>query len=149
MQATVSIATVYPPGPGKTNWAIIGGDGVRYSVPPKFSNLLAQGQSVALDYQVKQFNGKEARMVDTVHVMGNGQQQSQAQPPQQQAPSPPPRANGNGSATPFDQAETRKAENIFICGVVNSAITHQSYPLDEGSLALLINAARTAWRAPF
>ena len=46
---------------------------------------------------------------------------------------------------PF-QADPRKSEDIFVCGVVNSAISHQSYLLDPSSLATLVRNARAAWR---
>lgn len=47
---------------------------------------------------------------------------------------------------PNPQADPRKSEDIFVCGVVNHAIAHQSYLLDTQSLASLIQAARAAWR---
>lgn len=135
MQATVSIKTVYEPSPGKTNWAIIGGDGMRYSVPPKFSQLLHQGQSVALDYQVKQFNGKEARMVDMVHTMGNGQQHPQGDP----SPAPPPHGSNHGPK-PHTQEK-----GMFIMGVVGRAMGSGQFSATD--VKLLALAAADAWDA--
>lgn len=126
MQATVSIKTVYPPGEGKTNWAIVANDGVRYSVKPEFSQLLKEGASVGVTYEVKSYNGKDVRMASHISAMG-------AAPANQQVPT---RSNGNGHT---------QSREMFIMGCVGRAMGSGQFNATD--IKVLTLAAAEAWDA--
>ncbi len=137
--ATISISQVYPPGAGKTNWAIVGGDGVRYSVPPAFANQLQTGQSVSLEYKVNSFNGKDIRMVEKVSFMNAPAQQPApqvVQPPRQVAP-PPPQQQPHGLRT--------QSKEMFIMGCVGRAMGSGQFGVTD--IYALTLAASQAWDA--
>lgn len=144
MQAQqITVKTVYL-NPEKKNDKIVDTQGVSWYVPHNLANQLQVGASATVGYEVNNFNGGNLNMVKRVDL--NGSAPLQSQPAQQAAPSPAPRQNGNGSSHDRD-------EQIFVCGVVNNAVSGQQYPTDPASLAQLIRNARQGWKdgwgAPF
>ncbi len=133
MQATVSITQVYQPGPGKTNWAIVGSDGARYSVKPEFAQILQQGASVAVDYEVKSFNGKDVRMANRVSAMTHSGGTASA-------------ANHTASPSRSNGHDT-KSKEMAVMGIVGRAMGSGQF--NAGDVKLLMAAAAQAWDEVF
>jgi hypothetical protein len=118
--------------------------GKRYSIPDWMQGQVAVGGTYSVEYETAEKNNVVYYNIKGFVGGKPTARQAPAPMPQQASALVPPQ--GQQQTVFHTDAEAVKAENIFVCGVVNSAITHQSYPIDEQSLAALVTAARAAWR---
>lgn len=119
-----------------------------YSVPKDMLPAFQKGVPTTVDVEQ---NDKGYWNVIRVYNGAPAPQSAPVASQQYHAPVQAPPAPAHAPAAPVahpngERYEARKQEDIFVCGVVNQAIAHQSYPLDEIQLMKLVNMARQAWR---
>lgn len=123
-QATITVKYANPPKGNARSATVKDENGDYWGVHPGSLSRFVVGQTYSVDYVER--TGNDGRVYKNItKIIG----QQQAQPRQTIGQRPP-----------------QQSEDIFVAGVVNHAIAHQSYPLDSISLTKLVAAARTAWR---
>jgi hypothetical protein len=132
MQITPSF--VNPPRPGKKmGSAKLPDNSILYFYPDKVS--LTPGQAVTVEYADKMFGDKPAKVIERV-VQPNG-------------------SNGHAAPAPsgggYQRAGTDKetAERIYVCGIINAAVSAGKLDLSTDALISATEAARDAWAATF
>lgn len=121
--------------------------GKRYSIPAWMFPQLQVNGTYTVQYETVDKN-------NTTYYNITGFAGGLPTPQQQPAPTPIQIAQALPMAAPHTAplpagpmpSPDNRSEDIFICGVCNHAIAHQSYPLDTASLQQLIMNARQAWR---
>jgi hypothetical protein len=143
LQQQITPKYINPPKENQRSGSVKDESGQYWGCPPNMLHQFQVGAPVTVFYSTRTVNGKTYHNIEAVVGAYNP-------PPQQQAPLPPrvvpPPAAGHNGGPSFGGEAPEKQENIFICGVVNNAIAHQSYPLEASALTQLIQVARLAWR---
>jgi hypothetical protein len=141
-QATFTPAAVYPPKEGQRSASVKDTQNGYWGIHPGDMHKFQMGTPVTVDYTTNVArNGKTYYNVTS--IVG---QQPPANPQAQRRELTPRETQAIRGPQANPQADPRKSEDIFVCGVTNSAIAHQQYPLDREQLALLVQMARYAWR---
>lgn len=148
MQKQITPKYVNEPRNGARSGSIKDEQGQYWGCPPEMLDQFQVGVPVTVDYSTNVAKGKTYYNIEGIAnsgthapsglpMTGHGHQPPPRAHPQTTYPASNYHPNGEGP---------EKQENIFICGVVNNAVAHQSYPLDATSLTQLIQVARLAWR---
>jgi len=129
--ATVTVAYVNPPKPGKKMGSIKDTNDEYYGVYPEKLSLFQKGGTYEIDYLV-QGDFKKVRDVKPAGGMALSGGTTQ---------------NGNGGnyrpTSPVD------AERMYVCSLVNAGIQAGRIDFTEGAIEAATNAARNAWRNTF
>ena len=126
-QVTIIPKFINPPRGNARSASIKDENGGYWGIHPGDMSKFQQNVPVTVEYVTSENNGKTYYNIKSIV----GQQVKNSAPPRQTVQPLP---------------DVKKAEDIFVCGVVNHAIAHQSYPLDMGQLTQLVQMARHAWR---
>lgn len=144
-QATFTPKFLNPPKGNARSATIKDTDGGFWGCHPGDLSKFQVNVPVTVDYVTRTGNdGRTYYNITSIigqQAPGNPQAGQAQRPAQFRGPAQQSRPNGQ-----FKPRDPQESENIFICGVVNQAIAHQSYPLDSASLAALVANARAAWR---
>lgn len=146
-QATLTPKFINPPRGNARSASIKDENGSYWGIHPGDMSKFTANVPVTVEYATSENNGKVYYNIKSIvgqQASANPQAQHQGSRPQINAPQMAIPNQQRPLANP--QADPRKSEDIFVCGVINHAIAHQSLPLDSVSLRQVIAAARTAWR---
>jgi len=132
MEATITPKYVNEPRGNSRFWSVKDANGGLWSCTPEVANYIkdmqAQGAAVVVTYEEKagtgQYAGRTFKNIKSATASAQPAQKSESS----------------------GKSEFGRSEDIFVCGVVNSAIAHQSFPVDARSLANLVANARAAWK---
>jgi len=140
-QATITIAGINPPEIGKKQGKVIDTEGNKWNVWGDKLHNYRMGVTYDVVYETNEFNGKNFNVIKTVTPSNKapttksgddwpGSQPRQTQPPVQQSASP-------------------KDEMIFVCGIVNNAMSNTNinpFEITLTELIAMVDKARSAWR---
>lgn len=128
--ATVEVKYVNQPGPGKKQGTIKTPDGTMYGVKSAMLGLFREGGIYDIKYESREFQEKIYHTVVSVTPV--------------QSP------EGGLATTPARQkTDDVTAERIFVCGIVNAAISSNQIAPQTTDLVQTVAAAREAWRQTF
>ena len=139
MQATITVAGITPPAIGKKQGHIIDSAGSKWNVwGDKLQNYRIGG-TYEITYDQNEFNGKTFNVIKSAN-------------PSNAAPSQPSRVEqkpADGWPGPIQQQPSAKDEMIFVCGVVNNAMSNTNinpFEITLTELIAMVDKARSAWR---
>lgn len=137
--ASITIAQVLLPEPGKKQGKVIDTLGNKWNVwADKLQNYRI-GVSYDIKYEENEFNGKTFSVIKTANPSNN-------------PPAHPARAAQkptDGWPGPILQQPNAKDEMIFVCGVVNNAMSNTNinpFEITLTELIAMVDKARSAWR---
>jgi hypothetical protein len=136
------LVTIEYAGPSKRHpdkYATVkGGDGTWYDAPIGMLQHLQQSRGKTIEFVVE---GTTKGDKTYWAIKGYAQRSAHAQTD----PTPTVAA---APTRPIVRADDPTPERIYVCGIVNAAITSQQVnPMDPAALIAVTNAARQAWRA--
>lgn len=125
--AIVKVTYVNQPQANKVNGSIKVEDGTYYGVKPGMLGLFQPNNTYEIQYESSDFKGKTYHKVISVK--------------------PAPAANdGVAPAKVGYKTDDVTAERIFVCGIVNAALTSSQIAPQTTDLVQVVNSAREAWR---
>ena len=155
----ISIKYVNFPKPGGKYGSIVGQDGTKIMVPPDLLGLFRSGQTVEVGVKTQTWGaGTDTEKVMTVATTGphgqNGLAHGQSTQPGYQAANLPaasqrantgfqPRVVQGGGGLGTNPADDEKSRNIFVCGVVQQAMSSGKFTASE--IRVLTQAANEAF----
>lgn len=144
--ATITVAGILPPGPGKKQGHVHDTEGNKWNVWHDKIQNFRMGVTYDITYEQSEFNGAHFNVIKTANPSNGAPQprQQQAAPPNDGWPGPAPRA-----PTPMAQQPSVKDEMIFVCGVINNAMSNPNVdPFAVGAVEFvaMVNKARQVWR---
>jgi len=144
MQATITVAGISPPGQGKKQGHVIDTQGDKWNVWGDKLHNYQMGVTYEITYDPSEFNGAKFNVVKTAKPLaatsggggGGGIPYTTSAPRRVEVPQSLPQP-------------TAKDEMIFVCGVVNNAMSNTNinpFEITLTELIAMVDKARSAWR---
>lgn len=145
--ASITVANVTPPQPGKKRAKVSGTDGNVYQVDGAQMHNFAPGSSWSIVYKDDSFNGFPFKVIEKFNPAGApaGLAPNMGQPVQQPQYAPNPPQHFTPKADPLP-------ERIFVCGALNAALGNPGVNptmLTEDQLVVLVNNFRRVFARTF
>lgn len=136
-QATITVAGITPPEPGRKQGKITDTEGNRWNCWADKLQNYRMGVTYEINYETNEFNNKKFNVIKTANP-SNAAPRPAAQPKSDGWPGPQP-----------SLAASPKDEMIFVCGVVNNAMSNTNinpFEITLTELIAMVDKARSAWR---
>jgi hypothetical protein len=130
---TITVKYVNPPKAGKKKGTIKSADGQMFGVWADKLNEFTPDMIYEIEYSEEAWNGQTYRTI------------SKATPK-----TPAPASNGNGAKyNSYRETSPTDAERMFVCSLLNAAISAGKLQLSAESLVAAIKTTRAAWTQTF
>lgn len=130
---------VNPAKPGKKYGSVVDQNDQRYPVAASFVNLFQKGVAANIVFDEQRWGQDMVKVVTYINGQDITGQAGPVHGGDRPAPTPQ-----NVPPKPQSDYEEQKAENIFLCGVVNHAI--EAGACDMNNMPAWVGAALRAWR---